>query len=310
MSRLDGKVAIVTGAAAGLGEATARRFAAEGASVLLTDISEEGEAVAASIGGPARFAQQDVTDEARWDEIIALAIATWGRLDVLVNNAGISMFGLVTDLSFAQWKRCISVDLDSVFLGTRAAIPAMRQGGGGSIINISSIAGITGQRTLSAYCAAKGGVRLFSKAVALDCADAGDNVRVNSVHPGVIRTAMLDKVMAQVSDPEALMAGFVATHPVGHIGEPDDIAEMVLFLASDRSKFVTGAAMVGSASMRAMAASMRRSRVSCVSMMISTRSSPSTASFCTTAPIEISLSARMRVTSASTPGRSSARSRR
>ena len=250
MDRLIGKVAIVTGAAAGLGEATARRFAAEGASVLLTDISEEGEAVAASIGGHALFAQQDVTDEARWDEIIALAIETWGRLDVLVNNAGISMFGLVTDLSFAQRKRCIAVDLDSVFLGTRAAIPAMREGGGGSIINISSIAGITGQRTLSAYCAAKGGVRLFSKAVALDCADAGDNIRVNSVHPGIIDTpifrATTEDLRRAPVGPEPLSPDLLASMvtPMKRAGRAEDIAAACAYLASDDANYVTGTELI------------------------------------------------------------------
>lgn len=250
MDRLIGKVAIVTGAAAGLGEATARRFAAEGACVLLTDISEEGEAVAASIGGHARFAHQDVTDEARWDEIIALAIETWGRLDVLVNNAGISMFGLVTDLSFAQWKRCIAVDLDSVFLGTRAAIPAMREGGGGSIINISSIAGITGQRTLSAYCAAKGGVRLFSKAVALDCADAGDNIRVNSVHPGIIDTpifrATTEDLRRAPVGPEPLSPDLLASMvtPMKRAGRAEDIAAACAYLASDDANYVTGTELI------------------------------------------------------------------
>ncbi|TFU05500.1 glucose 1-dehydrogenase [Polymorphobacter arshaanensis] len=250
MDRLDGKVAIVTGAAAGIGEATARRFAAEGASVLLTDISEEGEAVAASIGAKAVFAQQDVTDEARWEEIIALALATWGRLDILVNNAGISMFGVVTNLSFAQWKRCISVDLDSVFLGTRAAIPAMRQSGGGSIINMSSMAGITGQRTLSAYCAAKGGVRFFSKAVALDCADAGDNIRVNSVHPGIIDTpifrATTDDQRRSPVGPEPLspdlLAGMVT--PMKRAGRAEDIAAACAYLASDDAAFVTGTELI------------------------------------------------------------------
>jgi len=250
MTRLAGKTAIVTGAASGLGEAIARRFAKEGARVLLTDISDEGAAVARDIGGEARFLPQDVVDEARWAEVVAEVEAQWGQLNILVNNAGISMFGLVTDLSYEQWRRCITVDLDSVFLGTRAAIPAMRRAGGGAIVNISSMAGITGQRALSAYCAAKGGVRFFSKAVALDCADARDNIRVNSVHPGIIDTPIFH---ATASDDrrspvgvEEIDVGPLAELlvPVGHAGQADDIAAACLYLASDDGRYVTGTEIV------------------------------------------------------------------
>src|SRR3546814_19417361 len=144
MGKLEGKTAIVTGAASGLGEATARRFAQEGARVLLTDISDEGAAVARDIGGDAQFLPQDVANEARWAEVVGHAEQNWGRLDVLVNNAGISMFGLVTDLSYAQWRRCIEVDLDSGFLGTRPAIPLLPRSRGGCTLNTPAIAGTTG----------------------------------------------------------------------------------------------------------------------------------------------------------------------
>ncbi|MBN8845857.1 MAG: glucose 1-dehydrogenase [Sphingomonadales bacterium] len=250
MGRMAGKVALVTGAASGLGEATARAFAREGAQVLLTDISDEGAAVAKAIGPAARFARQDVTDEDRWADILAEVDTTWERLDVLVNNAGISMFGLVTDLSFEQWRRCLSVDLDSVFLGTRAAIPLMRRGGGGSIINISSMAGITGQMALSAYCAAKGGVRLFSKAVALECAAARDGIRVNSVHPGIIDTPIFaattsnerrSPVGAEPIDPQATAA---LVTPMGRAGRPEDIANACVYLASDESAYLTGTEVI------------------------------------------------------------------
>lgn len=250
MGRLDGKVALVTGAASGLGEAIARRFADEGATVVLTDIAESGAAVAGSIGASAMFLRHDVADEGQWDDVIVATDARYGRLDILVNNAGISMFGTVTELSYAQWRRCQSVDLDSVFLGMRAAIPLMRRSGGGSIVNISSMAGITGQRSLAAYCAAKGGVRMLTKAVALDCADARDNIRVNSVHPGIIDTPIFAATKADDRrspvgdtpiDPEALSAVVV---PLGRAGRPQDIAGACLFLASDDARYVTGTELV------------------------------------------------------------------
>ena len=242
IGELDGKVALVTGAAAGLGEATARRLAAAGAAVMVTDIDTGGEAVAASIGGA--FVSHDVTSEEDWARAIAETESRYGRLDILVNNAGITLMGSIEEMDLAGFRRTIDVDLIGTFIGCKLALPLMIRSGGGSIVNIASIAGLSASANLVAYNAAKAGVTLMSKSIALHCANQRTGIRVNSIHPGVIRTAMLDKVMSQVPNPEELMAGFVATHPIGRIGEPDDIAEMVLYLASDRSKFVTGAAMV------------------------------------------------------------------
>lgn len=239
---LTGKVALVTGAAAGLGKAAADRLAAAGATLVLTDVDESGAAAAASLPG-AIFLQHDVSNEEDWARVISEVDARYGRLDVLVNNAGITLMGSIEEMDLAGFRRTLDVDLVGVFLGCKAALPLMRRTGG-SIINISSISGLKASANLVAYNAAKAGVTLMTKSIALHCAAARTGIRCNSVHPGVIRTAMLEKVMAQVSDPKALMDGFVATHPIGHIGEPDDIAEMVLYLASDRSKFITGAAMI------------------------------------------------------------------
>jgi NAD(P)-dependent dehydrogenase (short-subunit alcohol dehydrogenase family) len=240
---LAGKVALVTGAAAGLGEAAARRLAAAGASIVVTDIDEtNGVAVADALGGV--FLRHDVAIEGDWAGVIAEVERCHGRLDVLVNNAGITLMGSIEEMSLEGFRRTIDIDLVGTFLGCKAALPLMKRGGGGSIVNIASIAGLKASANLVAYNAAKAGVTLMTQSIALHCATARTGIRVNSIHPGVIRTAMLDKVMAQVPDPDALMAGFVATHPIGHIGEADDIAEMVLYLASDRSKFITGAQMV------------------------------------------------------------------
>lgn len=240
---LEGKVALVTGAAAGLGEAAARRLAEAGAKVVVTDIEvATGEAVATSIGGA--FVRHDVTSEDDWAVAIAETEARFGRLDVLVNNAGITLMGSIEEMDLAGFRRTVDVDLVGTFIGCKVALPLMARGGGGSIVNIASISGLQAAANLVAYNAAKAGVTLMTKSIALHCANQRNGIRVNSIHPGVIRTAMLEKVMSQVPDPEALMAGFVAVHPIGHIGEPDDIAEMVLFLASERAKFITGAAMV------------------------------------------------------------------
>ncbi|MFC4296281.1 SDR family NAD(P)-dependent oxidoreductase [Novosphingobium tardum] len=241
---LQGKTALVTGAAAGLGEAIARRLALAGARVVVTDIEDEtGKAVAASLPG-GNYHNHDVVDENAWERVISAVEAEHGGLDILVNNAGITLMGSVEEISLAAFRRTLDIDLVGPFLGCKIALPLMRKSGGGSIINISSIAGLSASSNLVAYNAAKAGVTLMSKSIALHCAESRTGIRVNSIHPGVIRTAMLDKVMSQVTNPEELMAGFVATHPIGHIGEPEDIAEMALFLASDRSKFITGSTMV------------------------------------------------------------------
>lgn len=241
---LQGKTALVTGAAMGLGEAIARRLAQAGARVVLTDIEDEtGQAVAGSLPGGS-YHHHDVADEAAWARVIEAVDAEHGALDILVNNAGITLMGSIEEISLAAFQRTLDIDLIGPFLGCKAALPLMRKSGGGSIINISSIAGLQAAPNLVAYNAAKAGLTLMTKSIALYCAESRTGIRVNSIHPGVIHTAMLDKVMSQVSNPEELMAGFVATHPIGHIGEPDDIAEMALFLASERSKFITGSAMI------------------------------------------------------------------
>ena len=250
MRRVEGKTAIVTGAAQGLGEATSRLLAREGAKVVLTDLqAERGEAVARSIreaGGEALFIRHDAGLEDEWPRVIDLARTQFGGLHILVNNAGIGLpGGTAESLSLEDWRRMITVNLDSVFLGTRAGIAAMRQtGAGGSIVNLSSMHGITGAPRTAAYGAAKGGVRSFTKAAALHCARAGYGIRVNSVHPGYIRTPMLEGAMRSRGALAAEERAAEAATPLGRIGEPDDIAYGILYLASDESKYVTGTELV------------------------------------------------------------------
>ncbi len=247
MGRLDGKVALVTGAASGIGRACAEVLAREGAVVVLTDV-QSGEEVAAGIraaGGKAEFHRHDVTDEARWTAIVAAVEKAHGRLDVLVNNAGIAVAGLVTDLTLDQWRHQMAVNVDGVFLGVKCALPLMRKSGaGGSIINISSIAGLRGAANLSAYCTSKGAVRLFTKSVALECAMMGDGIRCNSVHPGIIETPIWGQVVPGSNEPLDLDAITAMRVPLRRTGTPTDIANAVLFLASDESSYMTGEEMV------------------------------------------------------------------
>lgn len=251
MGRVSGLVALVTGAASGIGRASAEVLAREGAVVVLTDV-QSGEEVAAGIrakGGRASFHRHDVTDEARWNEIVAGIAKDHGRLDVLVNNAGIAVAGLVTDLSLDQWRRQMAVNVDGVFLGVKCSLPLMRQtprekGAGGSIINISSIAGLRGAAGLSAYCASKGAVRLFTKSVALECAAMGDGIRCNSVHPGLIETPIWAQVIPGANEPMDLDAAASVRVPLKRKGVPEDIANAVLFLASADSSYMTGEEMV------------------------------------------------------------------
>jgi len=247
MGRVQGKVALVTGAAKGIGQACALLLAKEGAKVVVSDLDRAaGEAVAAKIvadGGEAQFIQQDVTDEASWPAAIAATEARFGALHVLVNNAGIAIPGNAVDCTLADWRKTLAVNLDAVFLGTKYAIPAMT-GKNGSIINISSIEGIIADPNLASYNASKGGVRIFTKSAALHCGKAGLKVRVNSVHPGYIWTPMVEDYIRSIGDVDKGRAALDALHPIGHVGDAMDVAFGVLYLASDESKFVTGSELV------------------------------------------------------------------
>ena len=248
MGRVEGKVAIVTGGALGIGKACAQVLAREGAKVVITDIKEaEGRALAEEItgaGGQALFVRQDVSQEAEWQQVIAATLEAFGRLDILVNNAGIGIAINIEEETLAGWRRLMSINLDAVFLGTQYAIKTMKGSGGGSIVNISSIEGIIGDASTAAYNASKGGVRLLTKSAALYCAKGGLNIRVNSVHPGYILTPMIEQAAAASPDGAAMYKYLESLHPVGHLGEPEDIAYGVLYLASDESKFVTGSELV------------------------------------------------------------------
>jgi 3(or 17)beta-hydroxysteroid dehydrogenase len=248
MGRVTDKVAIVTGGALGIGRASAVMLAREGAKVIVTDILErEGEAVAEEIqkaGGEARFLEHDVASEEAWKRVINDTVAAHGRLDILVNNAGVGIGGTAEDTTLEDWRKLMAVNLDAVFIGTREAIAAMKASGGGSIVNLSSIEGLIGDPNLAAYNASKGGVRIFTKSAALHCAKAGHRIRVNSVHPGYIWTPMVENYLKQQGDVEGGRRFLETLHPIGHLGEPDDIAYGILYLASDESKFVTGSELV------------------------------------------------------------------
>lgn len=253
MGRVQDKVALVTGAAVGIGEACARLLAREGAKVALSDINDEAGACAArairdagDAGGAAEYFHHDVADESAWERVIAQVLERFGRLDILVNNAGVGKGGPPEEQTLADWRWLMSINLDAVFLGAKHALLAMKRNAppGGSIINLSSIEGIVGDPNLGAYNASKGGVRLYTKSVALYAAKAGLNIRVNSVHPGYIWTPMVEHYLAEHGDVAEGRAALEALHPIGRIGEPDDIAYGVLYLASDESKFVTGSELV------------------------------------------------------------------
>ncbi len=249
MNRVINKVALITGGAKGIGAATARLLAREGARIMITDVDAAGgAAVVASItqaGGEASFMPHDVTSESAWEAVIAACIERFGALHIVVNNAGIGIPANVEDATLADWRTVQAVNLDGVFLGTKHAIRAMKNRPGTcSIINISSIEGIIADPNLAAYNASKGGVRIFSKSAALHCARSGYPIRVNSVHPGYIWTPLVEGYLRESGDMEAGRQAISNLHPVGHLGEPDDIAYGVLYLASDESKFVTGSELV------------------------------------------------------------------
>jgi NAD(P)-dependent dehydrogenase (short-subunit alcohol dehydrogenase family) len=244
MGRVDKKIALVTGAAQGLGAAIAVMLANEGAKVALSDVNIDGaREVANGINHDqpdcAIAIEQDVTDEAAWQRVLQQVRARFGGLNILVNNAGIGSIGSIEDESYEKWRQVHAVDLDSVFLGCKYAVPVIAATGGGSIINISSISGIIAGHNLAAYNSAKAAVRPLSKSIALHCARADNNIRCNSVHPVFIDTPILDG-MAQGGDRKAALQKLGRQIPIGRIGKPDDVAYAVLYLASDESGFVTG----------------------------------------------------------------------
>jgi NAD(P)-dependent dehydrogenase (short-subunit alcohol dehydrogenase family) len=250
MGQVEGKVAIVTGGASGIGAACATTLAREGAKLVVTDLDDAGgEAVAEKIigaGGEAIFLHQDVSLEESWPGVIEAAERRFGRLNVMVANAGIGIMCKAIEMSLADWRRQTAINLDGVFLSVKYAVPAMRRAGGGSIIIMSSVAGLRGSAGLAGYCATKGGVRLFAKAVAMECAAEADGIRINTVHPGVIDTPIWTKISGSAGrnvpiDPNEVANAGV---PLGRVGQAQDIANGVLFLASDASNYMTGAELV------------------------------------------------------------------
>jgi len=243
--RLDGKAAFITGGASGLGRAMAQAFAAEGARVAIADIDRErGEAAARGIGARAIFLTHDVTDEEQWIAHLAAAASEFGRLDTLVNNAGIGTRGTVESTSLEEWRRIHAVNLDGPFLGCKHAIPLIAKAGGGAILNISSVAGLIGARDSAAYCASKGGLRLLTKSVAMHCAHRKNGVRCNSVHPVYTDTPMVGQMLAESRQPEKMLEAMKAMIPLGRLGTPEELAAMAVYLVSDEAAFVTGAEFV------------------------------------------------------------------
>ncbi len=242
MGRLAGKIAIITGASKGLGEADARMFAREGATVILTDVDRyNGTRVAAEIGGNAEFLFHDVRKESEWKALIEGVVARHGKLDILVNNAGVVELGNIETQTEEEYRFVMAVSADGTFFGCKHAVLAMKQTGGGSIINMASIASVQGEPNVAAYAAAKGAIESLTRSVAVHCANSKYNIRCNSIHPAGILTPMVlglfDKVSASGMPPAD------DARPPSKLGEPDDIAHTVLFLASDESKFINGAAI-------------------------------------------------------------------
>ena len=241
--RLENKVALISGGARGMGAAEACLFAVEGAKGVIGDVLEdEGRQTEAQInesGGECLFLRLDVTSESNWQDAVAATVSRFGKLDILVNNAGIFPLGTVEDTSEDLWDRVMAINAKGVFMGTKHAIPEMRKTGGGSIINISSIAGLIGSRGAAAYGAAKGAVRIFTKSTAIQY--AADGIRANSVHPGIIETPMSIPTILTTEEQRDTQ---INRTPLGRIGTADDVASGILFLASDESSFMTGSELV------------------------------------------------------------------
>lgn len=243
--RVAGKIALVTGGGSGIGRATCRALAEQGARVIAADIDAEAAAATADmIVEAAEWVSLDVTDEARWEAVLGDVVARHGRLDVLVNNAGIAINGTIEDTTLADWRKVHAVNAEGPFLGCKHGVRAMKETGGGSIVNVSSIAGIVGAPTLAAYCSSKGSVRLLTKSVALHCARKGYGIRCNSVHPSYADTPMVDAMVANHRDPARYRSALDGAAPLGRLASAEDVAAAIVYLASDDSAFQTGSEII------------------------------------------------------------------
>jgi 3(or 17)beta-hydroxysteroid dehydrogenase len=245
MGRLEGKTALVTGAASGIGLQTSIRLAEEGAQVMMTDINlEEGLQQAEKPGANAAFLKLDITEEEEWISVLGETVKRFDRLDILVNSAGMVLIADVEQITLEDWRKVHAVNLDGTFLGCKHGVRVMKEFGAGSIINLSSVSGMIGGFNLAAYNSSKGAVRMLTKSVALHCARAGYGIRCNSIHPPFIKTPMLESMIRDSPDPEKARQTLVRQVPLRRIGKPDDVAKMIVYLASDESTFVTGTEMV------------------------------------------------------------------
>jgi 3(or 17)beta-hydroxysteroid dehydrogenase len=245
MGRVDGKVALITGGASGIGLATARLFLDEGATIVLTDRDQSAaKSALTALGDRAEFHLLDVTREDHWIAVTDAVVAACGRLDVLVNSAGVALLRDIEATTLDEWRALMAVNLDGTFLGCKHAVRVMKERGGGSIVNMSSVAGLIGSGNLAAYSASKGGVRLLTKSVALHCARKGYAIRCNSVHPSFVETPMLRGMIAAGRDPAKMQANYTSAAPLGRLAQPAEVARTILFLASDESAFTTGAELV------------------------------------------------------------------
>ena len=245
MGRLEGKTALVTGAASGIGLQTSIRLAEEGALVMITDINlEEGLQQAEKLGANAAFLKLDITEEEEWISVLGETVKRFGRLDILVNSAGMVLIADVEQITLEDWRKVHAVNLDGTFLGCKHGVRVMKEFGAGSIINLSSVSGMIGGFNLAAYNSTKRAVRMLTKSVALHCARAGYGIRCNSIHPTFIETPMLESMIRDSPDPEKVRQTLVRQVPLRRIGKPDDVANMIVYLASDESTFVTGTEMV------------------------------------------------------------------
>ena len=245
MGRVDGKIALVTGAASGIGLQASLRLAEEGARVLMTDINvENGKKEAEKLGRNAEFLKLDITLEEDWISALRETVKRFQSLDILVNSAGMVLIADVEQISLEDWRRVHAVNLDGTFLGCKHGVRVMKEFGAGSIINLSSVSGLIGGFNLAAYNSSKGAVRMLSKSVALHCARSGYGIRCNSIHPTFIETPMLESMIQDAPDPEKARQTLIRQVPLRRIGTTDDVAKMIVYLASDESTFVTGTEMV------------------------------------------------------------------